>query len=164
MGNYNASCHYGQCQLSKDNRKYVCQVIFFIISIGILLKNRNDFSFLSIFLFVAPIMVDILTTDLKKSKTCTAIRWIFGFLNAVLLIGCFFGFANVIIDSGDYFTLLSTFMFFGGISIKKEGVALALAIDILVPVVFFFGVPSQATLRMLEDTERIAERKGVKHG
>ena len=55
-------------------------------------------------------------------------------------------------------------MFFGGISIKKEGVALALAIDILVPVVFFFGVPSQATLRMLEDTERIAERKGVKHG
>lgn len=160
MSNCSYSCPYGRCWLPENNSKYWWQVFFLVISIFILLKNTTDFSFTTIFLFVFPIMVDIITTELK-SKVCNVIRWFFGLANGILLICCILGFTGVIIDKGDCFALVSTFMIFKDMFVPKGTMAIALAVDTLVPFIFLIGTPSQKKLRTLEVVQ--TEREGAKN-
>lgn len=161
MNNYRYACHYNRCWLPRDNSKYLWQVFFLAVSVILLFKKMEDFSFFPIFLFISPVMVDIITTELK-SKVCTFIRWLFGIGNAVIFILCILGFAGIIVDEGNCFALVSTFIFFKKISVEKTFVGIALTLEILVPIVFFIGAPSQKTLHMLEVDSKITERKGAK--
>lgn len=131
-----------------------------MISVAVLFNEIENFSFFPIFLFISPIIVDILTTELK-SLTCTVFRWIFGIINAGLFVGCILGFAGVIIDTGDCFMLSRTFMFQNDILLKKTYVGIALVIDILVPFVFLIGAPTQKQKHTLQVVHKMEEGKGV---
>lgn len=154
MGVNNHSCYYNRCWLPEDNSKYLWQIVFIVLSTFILLKDITNFSFIPIFLFVFPIMIDILTTELK-SKVCTCIRWLFGVANVILLVCCVLGFFDIIIDAGDCFSLAPAFMLYNGITVKKVHIAKMLIADILVPFVFFISAPSRKTLYMLEKTQKL---------
>lgn len=161
MNYYNLDCHYGRCWLPKDNSKYGWQMVFLVFSLFVLWKDVESFPFFPIFLFSAPVMIDILTTELN-SKVCTVIRKLFGIGNAIVIVFCFFGFGDIILDNGDYFAFASTSMLLGQVSIRKTYIGIALALDILVPLVFFIGAPSQKTLHMLEVDKRMTEGRGDK--
>lgn len=154
------SCHYGRCWLPKNNYKYLWQVCLLAVSVAVLMKEAGSFSFFSIFLFVSPIMVDILTIELEGT-TCTVFRWIFGVVNVVLLVFCVLGFADVIVDNGSYFAFVSTFMVLKGFSVKKAHMGIVLVLDILVPFVFLLGAPSQKKLNMLDIYNMVSEMKGA---
>lgn len=160
MGIENRFCYYDRCWLPKDNSKYLWQVGLLAISFIFLLQNITKFSFISIFLFILPVIVDIMTTELK-SKAWTVIRCIFGVANGIIVIFCFLGFGNVIIDKGNCFALVSTYMFFSGLTVKKIDIAKVLAVDILVPFIFLISAPSRKTLHSLKIVQ--TEMEEVKH-
>lgn len=158
---YDGTCHYGKCWLPQNNKKYWWQAGFLLLSLLVLLSVKSNFTFTNICLFIVPVMIDLVTTELK-SKTWNLIRWLFRVLNGVLLIFCILGFMGVIVENKEYFALKDSFLFLENLpvkSVEKGFIGKFLWVDLIVPLVFCVGAPCQDGLHILEIDERIATQK-----
>jgi len=161
MGAHGRECYYERCWLPKNNKKYFWQAIIIGFSVIVLFATEEDFTFFPLFLVISPIMVDIVNTELK-SKACNAVRLLFGILNSGLLLCSFLGFAKVLVDTGSYFAISSTFMFCPGLEIKKKYIGILTICDIAVPLIFWIGAPCQEALHTLEEDRELLAGKGAK--
>lgn len=150
-------CLYGRCLLPKNNHRYLWQLAYIVIGLCVLLLSTESFNFFQLFLFIAPVLVDLLNTDLS-TPTLRKVRIIFSILNAVILVCCFLGWSGIILDKGDYFSVAESFMFFAKMSIKKQYVGAIIAVNTIVPIIFWIGAPCQNAQRILKQKQQILQQ------
>ena len=120
-----------------------------LIGLGVLFFKTEDFTFFQTFLFLAPVALDLLNTSLK-TKVLNGVRIVFGILDAALLISCFLGMINKVFeDTGTGFAVSESFLYFSGVEIEKTVVGIVIALNLLVPILFYIGSPCQQTMKML---------------
>lgn len=145
-------CTYGACVLPKNNGRYLWQLAYVILGLGVLFYDIKSFTFFQTFLFVAPVFLDIAYVDIRKSKTLNWIRIVFGIYDSIFLLMCTLGIAGVIEDQGEYFAISNTFLYFQGFSVEKAKVGIAIAINLIVPFVLWIGAPCQQGMHILNVT------------
>lgn len=142
-------CEYNECKLPKTNRRFLIQTIYLIISALIFLKNAEDFTFFPILMYTAPIIIDLCYNDVEI-KFIEIIKWFFIALNLILGIFCILGWNGIIIDNGDSFSLVETALIDVDFVINKHWLFWPLCSNILVPIIFFFGCPTQKVNKVIK--------------
>ncbi len=148
-----ASCAYGACMLPQDNKRYLWQLAYIVIGLGVLFFDAKSFTFFQTFLFVAPVLLDIAYVDIKRSKTLNGIRIFFWIYDSALVVMCILGIVGVLVDKGECFAISTTFLFCPGYSIQKNYIGIAIAINLMVPFILWIGAPCQRAMRILEITQ-----------
>lgn len=141
-------CFYEECKLPQNNKHYLWQIVYMLIGLGVLFFRAADFTFFQTFLFLAPVVLDLLNTSLT-AKVLNGVRIVFGILDAALLLSCFFGMFGVLQDTGTSFVVSQSFLYFSGVEIKKTIVGIVIALNLTVPILFYIGSPCQQTMRAL---------------
>ena len=59
-------CPYEVCKLPQNNKHYLWQIAYMLIGLSVLFFRAEDFTFFQTFLFLAPVVLDLLNTSLKK--------------------------------------------------------------------------------------------------
>ncbi len=154
----NNICEYSHCWLPKDNKRYGWQLAYLIVSLCILLADKKNFTFFPIFLFIAPVFLDLMSSELKTA-TIEAIRKIFGLYNSVLLITCILGAAGFVQADEATFFIVSTSLIFPGKAVSKEIIGYILLPDLIVPIIFWIGAPCQKAKMVLKTCQLTIHRK-----
>lgn len=152
------TCYYTKCMLPKSNQKYGWQIVCLILSLMYLAKDYSQFTMLSVALYLLPIVLDLWTIELEP-------RWLDIFRSGTALLDSLIcilfaggALAELLTDSGDSFTVVSTSIILAGYTISKKYVFLFAAVNLLIPIMFFVGAPNR------EAMEVVAEMRGVKDG
>lgn len=146
-------CPYNECKLPKDNNRYCVQFCILIISLSMMLINTNSFNFLAIFMFTVPIVLDLFYTDVN-GKIIRFLRTIFLIYNIAISLFCLLGQFGFLIDQGDCFSVVESAVVFSGITIKKSSLVFPLSVDLMFPIVMFFGCPNRtsgAAIKFIEN-------------
>lgn len=154
------SCPYEECVLPTSNWKYNAQAVYLIVSLGILCANRTAFSFVSIGLFAAPVLLDLCSTELF-GKFYKAFKQVLAVYNTGILGACLCGIGGLLQDTGDMFVVPNTSVILANYWISKTVFVFLLLPDLIVPLVLCKACPTKKTLV----TEHIADsksRNGVK--
>ena len=97
-------CYYGECQLPENNQRYVWQFVYIVFGAICLATNEKEFSFFSLFTFVAPVLIDLLGCVITQ-KWIKHIRQLFIFLNAFVVLVCLSGWFGFFEDTGSAFVV-----------------------------------------------------------
>ena len=146
--------------LPKNNKHYLWQVCYMAIGLGVLFFRPEDFTFFQTFLFLAPVVLDIVNTNF----TTESMNWVrrgFGFVDTILLISCFLGMLGALQDTGKSFVVRESFLYFSGVEIEKTTVGVIIAVNLAVPFMFYIGAPCQETVKLLSRLKAISQG-GVK--
>ena len=135
-------CTYNECQLPKDNRKYIIQGLFLLISAIFLFKDSYELTFFSMLMSSVPIVLDLVYTGVQ-GKVANAFRIFYLVLNAILIVCCIVGQFGMLVDNGTSIAINDTAMFFAGLSFNKKHLVVPLLVDLGVPVVMYVGGPTQ---------------------
>ena len=157
-----AKCAYEECMLPQNNKHFLWQICYMFIGLCVLFFRAEDFTFFQTFLFIAPIVLDILNTNFY-SNILNWIRRGFGILDAALLIGCLLGMFGILEDTGSGFAVSQSFLYFSGGEIKKTTVGIIIAFNLIIPIIFYIGSPCQEATRMLSKLKTI-KQEGAKQG
>ena len=136
-------CAYSDCQLPKNNNKYFAQLILLIIVLLFMIKDVQYFTLVSVFLFVAPVTLDLICTDLQP-KWLNTVRIIFIIYNLVICLLSFSGIFGLITEQKTYFLVVETSMMWPEYIVNKDIVLYLLFIDLIIPWMFWKGAPNQA--------------------
>jgi hypothetical protein len=165
MSNFKKSnlrkCPYTNCLLPKDNKQYFIQIAYLFIIYCVLIKDESQFNFLSILLFVTPIVFD-LTNNKLRINWLDKIRIVFALINILLIIFCLLGVFGIFIDRSTYFETLGTLLIFKNIIISKTCLSYLLIFDIFIPSLYYFGMPNQSIIKtrnIFMFAKEIKERK-----
>ena len=131
---------YQYCQLPENNNRYLWQIFYIIIGVSILCFKMAQFNFFQTALFIAPIMLDIAYSGADNSLLLW-IRRIFGFVNAIILMG----FGGIIQDVQGCFVIKIEASYFHNFSIPKIYLGVVISLNIIVPFVYYFCAPCQKT-------------------
>lgn len=153
-------CVYEKCGLPKNNNKYAWQVAYLFVSLAYLLKDSRQFNFFSLFLFVMPVLMDLLFGPFE-GRFLRAVRKIAITINMVLILVCILGLFSIIVDSGESFEIVSTAMIFANFSIKKSAMIGPLVADLVVPFMYFKGAPNQQTMKVKREISEAHKRGGA---
>lgn len=153
-------CPYEVCKLPQNNRHYLWQIGYMLIGLGVLFFKAEDFTFFQTFLFLAPVVLDLLNTSLKI-KVLNGVRIVFGILDAALLLSCLLGMFGVFEDTGTGFAVSESFLYFSGVEIKKTIVGIVIALNLAVPILFYIGSPCQQTMKMSSAVKSV-RREGAR--
>lgn len=107
-----------------------------------LLKNSN-MTFMSIFMYIVPICIDLLSIKPNTNWFFRIIRFILLVFNCAWIVICSAGFATYLTDTGTSFSVVSTAILFSGLTISKRLLSYVLLAELLVPVFLFFGSPTK---------------------
>lgn len=154
-----AKCIYEECKLPKNNNHYFWQIGYMLIGLGVLFFSAKDFTFFQTFLFIAPVALDIFNAGFT-TKTVNVLRVCFGVLDAALLVGCFLGMLGVIKDVETEFMISKTFLYWPGVAIEKKIVGYVIALNLIVPIVFYIGSPCQDTQNIMNRVKAL-KKEGV---
>ena len=138
-------CLYGTCMLPEHNYYYIAQIVYLLFCSVMLFINFQQVTFLPIFMFVTPLLMDILFTKLK-SKWFIVGQAIFAAIIIILLIFCLAGgLGHAIEDKGDLFEFSSVVFANNKLEIHKRLIVYILAGQISVPVYLMIGNPTKKT-------------------
>lgn len=154
------SCPYEECGLPTSNWKYSVQAVYLLACFCVLIKNSIEFSFVSMGLFAAPILLDLCSTELF-GKWFKGFRKIFISYNTVIICFCIFGIIGILQDNNNIFIVPSNALIFADYWISKTVFVVLLLPDLIVPLVLRVACPTKQSLV----TEHIADSKsknGVK--
>lgn len=153
-----AKCPYEECKLPENNKHYLWQIGYMLIGLGVLFFKAEDFTFFQTFLFLAPVVLDIVNADFA-TNTLNRVRLCFGVLDAALLVGCFLGMFGVLQDVGECFIVSRSFLYFSGVEIKKTTVGIIIALNLAVPIIFYIGSPCQETIKMVNRVKGVKQEE-----
>lgn len=147
--NSKQNCPYEECYLPDNNVKYIIQFVYLIASGLFLIKKSEEFTFFSVFLFIAPILLDLVYTRFR-GKLYTTINWFYIIINASIALFCFAGMFGFFVDGGEFFAVSGEAMVCAGKMFKKKCLLIPMTIDLLVPVMMHRACPSKKTKEMVE--------------
>ncbi len=141
-GRNSKKCPYVKCYLPDNNNKYLLQLIYLSISFLLLLKDENKFTFFSILMYTAPILIDLITCDIPGTKA----RWfriVFIVINSIVCFISVLGLAEVLEDNGAQFCICQTYMVLPGLSFPKKCILFPMASSLGIPLMMFVSNPTQ---------------------
>lgn len=144
--------------MPENNKHYLWQIGYMLIGLGVLFFKAEDFTFFQTFLFLAPVVLDIVNADFA-TNTLNRVRLCFGVLDAALLVGCFLGMFGVLQDVGECFIVSRSFLYFSGVEIKKTTVGIIIALNLAVPIIFYIGSPCQETIKMVNRVKGVKQEE-----
>lgn len=142
------TCAYDSCMLPNSNKKFLIQLLYLTISVFFLFMNPSDFSFFAIFMYIFPIMLDLVTSEIKGT-IFQVVRWLFVIPNAVAVVFCFLGLGGFFVDGGDMFSIIETSLIFPRQIIEKTQLVVPMILELFVPIVLYFGSPTRKRSRVL---------------
>lgn len=158
-------CLYNKCNLPKNNKRFLWQILYLIISVFTILKP-GQFSALTIFLFVFPILLDIYNFDIATNNKdqldffiIKIVILIYKFFNISLLIISFLGLSNIFIfnNNGDISFSKNMLIDFE-LVIPLNYTLFLLVADILFSLIMYFGAPCQAKAKLYSMTTQITNK------
>lgn len=153
----NRKCPFNECFLPDNNKKYLVQIVYLVISTGLLAIDVTRFTFLSILMYTFPVVIDLVSTD-ADLKAYSIIKWLFVCVNALYVAFCVLGMGGYFIDSGDVITIVETAIIFPAKIIKKNYLFYGLIPDVVVPVMMFFACPTKKSLKVQRQAVEIGRR------
>lgn len=151
------NCIYNVCQLPKNNNAYLFQLVYAVITAIILGGNRNEFTLISILLYIAPFLIDLTQNEIE-SKAYGSVRMLLILDDILLLIFAICG-MFIMDESEQYFTIKETAILFNGFAIGKQIVFFMCFANIVVPLLLYKVVPCQAAAKTFEMVEEIVGDK-----
>lgn len=142
-------CPYEECYLPDNNTKYLIQFAYLFASGLFLIKDSKEFTFFSVLMFVAPILLDLVYTRFK-GKLYTIINWIYIALNSCIAVFCFAGMFGFFVDNCDSFAIADSAMVFSGLTFGKKLLLIPMVVDLLIPIMMHRACPSKKTKEMVE--------------
>jgi hypothetical protein len=118
----------------------VCQAIYIIIGLCVLLSSAETFTFFQLMLFTAPILIDIVCTN-PGGLPMEIVRWGVGTIDAAIVVLSLLGLGGIVVLDADKVSFISTMLIFGGVSFSKEIVGGLLLVNLVVPVAYYHGSP-----------------------
>lgn len=138
----NRKCPYIKCYLPDDNKKYIVQFGYLALSIVFLIKDSAEFTFFSILMFTAPILIDLISTDLK-GKIFNSIKNLYILVNGGFVVFCIAGLGGFFIDDVNNFSIIKSAMILPGASFDKKYLLIPMVFDLLIPITMFYACPSK---------------------
>ena len=142
------SCPYRECFLPENNNKYWVQLAYLCVSMLFLISNEKEFTFFSLLMFTAPILLDLTSTTID-GILFKWIFWIFSAMNAVIAVFCVSGMFGVFEDAGSAFVVTGTSMLFPEMSIDKRLFLVPLILNVCIPVMMVFACPTKSSKKVV---------------
>lgn len=140
-------CPYKICPLPESNKKYLVQLAYLFFSFIFLIRSSDEFTFFSLALFTAPILIDLFSSEIR-GKLFLFLRYVFIFINVVVFAFCICGLFEFLEDNQDRFSVTAKALLFSGFSIQKVWFACVILCDLLIPVMLYFASPTKVTQRV----------------
>lgn len=140
-------CPFKSCILPDNNARYWIQFIYLIISTTFLALDIKKFTFFTILMYTAPIVMD-LTSTYSESKGYVFGKTVFLTLNALYVVFCIVGAGGFFVDMGESVKVVETSMVFAGRVISKYPLFYGLIPDIIIPVMMYFACPTKKTMKV----------------
>ena len=144
-------CEYGVCYLPDNNNRYWWQLVYLLISAAYLAADRSQFTFVSLFMFTVPIILDLISADFPI-KIYNCIKKVYLVLNVAIGIFCMLGMFGAIIDDGVTFAVSPESMLFSNVGIEKTAFLVPLLIDLFIPIMMRNASPSKNTKWIIEQS------------
>lgn len=157
MARKNNKCYFEECILPSNNNRYFLQLFFLILGLVYLLKDSREFTFVTIFMYTTPILIDLISVKLN-SRFFNHIKAIFVIFNSIIILFCISGLFGVIEDKENYFSIVSTAVAFAEIKIEKKILLISMVVELSIPIILYFGSPTRRTNEILEIAKK---RKAV---
>lgn len=142
-------CPYGECYLPDNNNKYWLQLAYLSISVLILIKDETAFTFFSLLMFTAPILLDLTSTKLN-GKVYNVLNKIYILLNSVIAVFCFSGMFGLFVDNGTAFALSEGTILSAEMSMEKRYLLIPLVLDLIIPIIMHNACPSKNSKEIIE--------------
>lgn len=142
-------CPFEECYLPDNNTKYIIQLAYLFASMLFLIKDSKEFTFFSVLMFVAPILLDLAYTTFK-GKIYATLSTVFITVNACIAVFCFTGMFGFFVDSGETFAINANAMVWPGWEFDKKYLLIPMVIDLLIPIVMHKACPSKKSKAMVE--------------
>lgn len=147
-------CPYSECMLPDNNNYYKWQVIYIIVSAVYLAHDYSEFTFISVFLFMAPILFDLFFAKFNL-KILKFLKVIFITLDVGIIFISFFGLIGVVEQENKIFHISSTSMIMPNFSVDKKFILFIVLLNILVPVMLYIGSPTKKTEEVNKEIDEI---------
>lgn len=135
-------CEYTECiaEANSTSNIYLIKLIILTIGAACLIRSPGDFNFITLALYISPIMLDNGTGILKlrRLKSLRNISLIIKALNGIVLIFCALGIIGFFLDNGDSFISTKDALLFNNVYINKSTVAKFIFINIIYTGVMLF--------------------------
>ena len=154
-------CAYNYCMLPKNNNRYWAQLVFYIIAFCFIALDAHAFTFLSLFIYVIPIVLDLLFAEIKNGFL-TKLKYFFLVANIILALICIVGQFGFFVDEGTNIKVVETSMILANTQIPKNLLLFLLLVDLVIPVIMVFGTPNQKSAQAILFIQDIQEKRGSK--
>ena len=148
-------CSYKECQLPDNNKKFIVQLIYLGLSIFVLNKSAHEFTFYSVIMFTAPILLDLWSSQFN-GRLYEFIRILFLILNGFVAMLCAAGMFGLLADCGDTFVVVPSAIVGAEYVIYKRHLIYLMLADLLIPIIMAVACPTKA---MKEVSDFIAETR-----
>lgn len=142
-------CPFEECYLPDNNVKYIIQAVYLLVSCIFLIKDSSEFTFFSVLMFVAPILLDLVYTKFD-GKLYAYISRFYITINTAIAVFCFTGMCGFFVDKGTSFAIHSSSMIWPGVSFAKRVLLVPMIIDLLIPVMMHRACPCKKTKEFVE--------------
>lgn len=141
-------CNYNKiCLLPINNKYYLGYTIYLILAIGMYLFSREKITFSGIFIFLAPIELDIIFNHLIR-KFLNRLRIFFIVIDGFSLLLSVMGMLGQIQYNGQYsFIVIIPSLGVASVDWIFYVFLFTLIINILIPIILGFGRPSQLIIQ-----------------
>ncbi len=142
-----AKCSYDSCQLPDNNNRFILQGVYILVGIFVLLSAPENFTYFQTVLFISPILIDIVCSG-PTNTLARLVRWGVGIADTFIMIVCFLGLGEIIVQDSMNYWLVESMLLFGGIRISKSCIAVLLIANLLVPAVYYHYSPCKKLERI----------------
>ena len=142
-------CPYNECYLPNNNIKYIIQLVYLAASALFLIKDCKEFTFFSVLMFIAPIILDLAYTTFK-GKLYTTISYFFLFINSCIALFCFAGMFGFFVDNEVAFAINNNSMLWPGTIIDKKLLLIPMFVNLMIPMMMHKACPTKKTKAMVE--------------
>lgn len=149
MSKKERKCPYDECYLPDNNAKYIIQLVYLAVSALFLIKDCKEFTFFSVLMFIAPIILDLVYTTFK-GKLYTIISYLFLFTNTCIALFCFAGMFGFFVDNESTFAINNNSMLLPGMIIDKKLLLVPMFINLMIPMMMHKACPTKKTKAMVK--------------
>lgn len=153
-----AKCAYDTCPLPDNNSRFICQGVYIIVGVLVLLSNPQNFTYFQTMLFIVPVMIDIVCSG-PNNRIALAVRWVIGIMDTVVLVICLLGLGGVIGQDSESYFFVESMLLFGGFKVSKNYIAGCLILNILIPTAYYNWSPCKEAEKV---RAVVTAKKGVK--
>ena len=142
-------CPYKECYLPDNNAKYWIQMAYLLVSGLYLVMDEKAFTFFSILMFTAPILLDLASTTLN-GRAYNFIYKAYIFMNAAIAVFCLSGMFGFFVDAGGSFSVKEGSMILEGVNIPKKWFLWPLVAELFIPIMMYNACPTKKTREIIE--------------